>query len=410
MLGKPVADGFRYVGRVGTGFSAENLRKFRKMLDKNIVDKAPLDTSLLERKYRNNAIWVAPELVVEVYFQGRGGNGLLRQPAFKTLREDKTVRDLSEKTSPEKTVSKARQEKAQKAESKRATALPRAVEITHPERRAIPALDVTKQDVADYYSRVSTWLLPEIANRPLSVLRCPDGIDSACFFQKHAGKGWGDHIKSITIKEKNGNAEYLCIEDALGLLELVQMNVLELHPWNTHAGDLKRADRLVFDLDPHATVTWKRMVAAARILRKHLASIGLESFVRTSGGRGLHVVVPLRPTVAWTKVKAFAQAIAVAMSTLLPDEFVAIAGDKNRQGKIFIDWLRNSAGATSVASYSLRARDAGGVAMPLMWTELSKVKSGDAFTISNVPARLQRRRSDPWAGYVQIKQGLPKIE
>ncbi|QBB70616.1 DNA ligase D [Pseudolysobacter antarcticus] len=410
LLGKPAEDGFRYVGRVGTGFSAEKLRELRTMLDKNIVDKAPSDTSLLERKYRNNAVWVSPKLVVEVYFQGRGGNGLLRQPAFKTLREDKTVHDLSEKTSSKKTSAKAQPDKAQKAEPKRATPSTGEIEITHPERKAIPALNVTKQDVADYYSLVSAWLLPEIANRPLSVLRCPDGIHSACFFQKHAGKGWGEHIKSITIKEKNGSAEYLCIDDVLGLLELVQMNVLELHPWNTHARDLKRADRLVFDLDPHASVTWKRMVAAARILRKHLASIGLESFVRTSGGKGLHVVVPLRPTVAWAKVKAFAQAIAVAMSTLQPDEFVAVAGDKNRQGKIFIDWLRNTAGATSVASYSLRARDAGGVAMPLTWDELGKVKSGDAFTIRNVPARLQRRRGDPWAEFERIEQGLPKID
>jgi len=409
LLGKSAADGFCYVGRVGTGFSAEQLRELRKMLDKSIVDEAPADTSLLERKYRNNAIWVRPELVVEVYFQGRGGNGLLRQPAFKTLREDKTVRDLSEKPSRKKAAA-ARDNKAQKAKPPRVTASLHVVEISHPERKAIPALDVTKQDVANYYSEVSTWLLPEIVHRPLSVLRCPDGVGSACFFQKHAGKGWGDHIKSITVEEKDGTAEYLSIDDETGLLELVQMNVLELHPWNTRAGDLKRADRLVFDLDPHATVTWKRMVAAARILRKHLASIGLESFVRTSGGKGLHVVVPLRPTVAWAKVKAFAQAIAVAMSTLQPDEFVAVAGDKNRHGKIFIDWLRNTAGATSVASYSLRARDAGGVAMPLTWDELGKVKSGDAFTIRNVPMRLKRRRLDPWAGFDRIEQGLPKID
>jgi bifunctional non-homologous end joining protein LigD len=164
---------------------------------------------LLERKYRSNSLRVSPELVVEAYFQGRGGNGLLRQPAFETLRGDKTVRDLSEKTSPKKIASKVRQNKAQKAKPRRAATLTQTVEITHSQRQAIPAPDVSKQDVADHYSRVSAWLLPEIANRPLSVLRCPEGVGSVCFFQTHAGKGWSEHIKSITIKQKDGNAEYL---------------------------------------------------------------------------------------------------------------------------------------------------------------------------------------------------------
>jgi bifunctional non-homologous end joining protein LigD len=213
----------------------------------------------------------------------------------------------------------------------------------------------------------------------------------------------------VEIEEKSGSGEYLCIADAAGLLELVQMNVLELHPWGAKSADTEHADRIIFDLDPHSSVAWSRVLAGARDVRKQLDSIGLQSFVRTSGGKGLHVVVPLDPPAPWDLAKQFAHGVAEAMAALRPDEYVSVAGEKNRKGKIFVDWLRNGRGATSVASYSLRARETAGVAMPLSWEELGKVKSGDAFTIENAMQRVKRRKSDPWAAIGKIRQSLPEL-
>lgn len=285
--------------------------------------------------------------------------------------------------------------------------MPLMIALTHAEREVFADLGVTKQGVANYYAHVAQWLLAQVADRPISVLRCPQGIGAACFFQKHAGKGWGKHIKAVTVKDSNGDAEYLRIDDERGLFGLVQMNVIELHPWNTRAKGLDRADRIVFDLDPHPAVAWSRIVAAARKVGKYLQSTGLQSFLRTSGGKGFHVVVPLRPVAPWAQVKAFAQDVAVSLAELHPAEFVAVTGERNREDKIFIDWLRNAAGATSVASYSLRARAEAGVAMPIGWEEIGKVKSGHAFTIANVPGLMQQRRRDPWAELNVVKQRLP---
>ena len=266
---------------------------------------------------------------------------------------------------------------------------------------------MTKGDVAAYYIKVARPLLEQLANRPLSVVRCPDGAAKACFFQKHAGAGWGKQVHGVAIKEKSGRKNYLFVNDAEGLLALVQMNVLEFHPWGAMSADPEHADRIVFDLDPHPTVKWPRVIAAARDLRSQLDSIGLQSFLRTSGGKGFHVVVPLNPPAPWKRVKAFAQAVAQTMAALRPKEYVSVAGEKNREGKIFIDWLRNGRGATSVASYSLRARPTAGVAMPIGWDELARVRSGDAFTIKNAVKKLTARETDPWAFIAKIKQGLP---
>lgn len=283
------------------------------------------------------------------------------------------------------------------------------VAITHPERLVFPDIGITKGDVAVYYRAVAKWLLPEVVDRPLSVVRCPDGAAQPCFFQKHLGKGWGRHVHSIDVKDKTSSDKYFFIDDEQGLLELVQMNVLELHPWGARNNDLDHADRIVFDLDPHASVKWSRVVAGARRLRTHLESIGLRSYVRTSGGKGLHVVVPLNPPAPWADVTAFAHAISSALAKLDPKEFVDVAGEKNRVGKIFVDWLRNSRGATSVASYSLRARPSAGVAMPLAWEALARVKSGDAFTIKNVAKRLAKLSEDPWADIASVEQVLPAV-
>lgn len=284
-----------------------------------------------------------------------------------------------------------------------------SVTITHPHRIVFPQLKLSKQDVADYYRAVAAWILPGIADRPLSLVRCPGGIGKTCFFQKHLAKGAGDHVHGVTIAEKNGVDRYLYIDDAQGLLELVQLNVLEFHPWGARVTDPEHADRIVFDLDPHASVAWARVQAAAESLREQLASIHLESFVRTSGGKGLHVVVPLQPGASWDEVRDFAQSVAEALVALEPKEFVSVAGEKNRKGRIFIDWLRNGRGATSIASYSLRASESAGVAMPLAWADLKRIKSADAINVQNAIDWITKRGKDPWAAMHGMVQKLPRF-
>ncbi len=226
--------------------------------------------------------------------------------------------------------------------------------------------------------------------------------------QKHVKPGIGDHVYPVRIREEGETRDYISVRDEQGLLELVQMNVLEFHPWGAKADDVEHCDRIVFDLDPHPTVEWKRVIAAARDLKEQLESIGLESFVRTSGGKGLHVVVPLDPPCTWDNVRHFTQSVAQAMSALRPKEYVAVAGERNREGRIFIDWLRNGRGATSVGSYSLRARDRAGVAMPLAWSELGRIRSGDQFTFENALERV-KSKPDPWKRIGRVRQSLPDL-
>src|SRR3569623_1990461 len=425
LLAQPRDGRLTYLGRGGTGFGNEQLRALRKQLTPHIVEEAQADIDLMDRKDQKLAIWVQPRLVVEVFYQGIGGQGLLRQVAFKTIRSDKSPSDLGESKKGSKVKTKASAKKvparktaAKKAPAKKSRAAAAVatpgisgaeVVITHPEREVFPGTGFCKGDVADYYNSVSRWLLPEVANRALSVVRCPDGTGQACFFQKHVGRGWGEHVHGVKIKEKNGSDLYLYIRDEAGLIELVQMNVLEFHPWGAKTDDPDHANRVVFDLDPHPSVKWPRMRAAAKEVRAQIESIGLKCFLRTSGGKGLHIVVPLSPPAPWDDVKAFALGVAQAMAELHPKEFVAVAGEKNRQGKIFVDYLRNGRGATSVASYSLRARAAAGVSMPLDWDDLGKLKSGDQFTIKNAAKHIARRGEDPWADIDEVEQSLPDL-
>jgi len=284
-----------------------------------------------------------------------------------------------------------------------------AVTLTHPDRVVFPADGITKLDVAEYYRQVMPWLLAGIGGRPLSVIRCPAGISGECFFQKHLKPGL-KHVGSVSLKEESGSTGvYVYVDDANGAFELVQFNALEFHPWGATAADPARAQYLVFDLDPAPEIAWSRVVAAAIDVRDLLAKAGLKSFVRTTGGKGLHVVVPLRPAVRWDRAKKFAHALADSFAAVRPDEFLAVASKQRRDRRIFIDYLRNTRGATSVASYSLRARPGAPVAMPLRWAELKTLESGDAFNIGNVPARLKRMRGDPWPGYDSLRQNLDGI-
>ncbi len=282
------------------------------------------------------------------------------------------------------------------------------IRLTSPDRVVYGESNLTKLDVANYYLAVMDHLLPEIAGRPLSVIRCPDGTGKPCFFQKHHTAGMKT-VGSVRLKEESGKtANYLMVESAESLMELVQFSALEFHPWGAQAGTPDKADRIVFDLDPGPDVPFAEVKRAAKILRDMMAQIKLVSFLRTSGGKGLHVVVPLKPANDWSLVKRFARAVADAMATSEPQRFVAVSTLKLRPGKIFVDYLRNDRGATSVASYSLRARPGAPVAMPLAWTELSRLSQPDAFNLVNVPAKLKRRKKDPWEGIERIKQNLAR--
>jgi bifunctional non-homologous end joining protein LigD len=268
---------------------------------------------------------------------------------------------------------------------------------------------ITKGEVADYYAAIADWLLPGVAERPLSLLRCPQGTKGECFFQKHHADALGTHVHAIPLKEKQGKDDYLFVKDATGLLELVQMNVLEFHPWGARVDKPERPDAMVFDLDPGPGIAWKQVAAAAREVRDRLRDAGLTSFVRLSGGKGVHVVVPIRRGPSWDEVKDFTGAFAEAMAAHKPLRYVATMSKAKRNDRIFIDWLRNGRGATSVCSWSLRARPGAPVAMPLRWEELGRVEGPAAFDLHKALARAKRLRRDPWKGYADCRQSLPKL-
>lgn len=405
LLARPDADGgWTYVGRVGTGFSDDMLRELGKTLAKGGSKKPTVRIDAVDPTLRG-ALWVPPTAVAEVYYRGIGNKHLLRQPSLKALRVDKApgdLRDSDRKPAPKRGAKAA-------AASKSAAAVASPVVITHPDRVVFPDDGITKQQVVDYYRAVMPWLLPAIADRPTSTIRCPGGIGSPCFFQKHVMAGL-EHVGTAKLKEETGaQAVYLYPRDAAGVIELVQFGAVEFHPWGSHIGSPDIADRVVFDLDPGEDVEWRRVIAAARMVRGFLEELGLVSFVRTTGGKGLHVVVPLNPGADWVTVKSFARGFADTLAQLHPLEFVATASKRFRRGKIYVDYLRNGRGATAVASYSLRSRPGAPVAVPLRWEELGKLKSGNAFDLLTVPKRLARLRKDPWEGINALKQDLEAV-
>jgi bifunctional non-homologous end joining protein LigD len=280
--------------------------------------------------------------------------------------------------------------------------------FTSPDRIVYPDAGITKLQVADYYRAVAAQLLPELVRRPLSVVRCPDGIGE-CFFQKHHASKLGANVRAVPIREKDGGtADYFYVDDIEGVIDLVQMGVVELHPWGAHVDDVDHPDRLIFDLDPGEGVDWKAIITGARDIRARLSAMGLESFVRLSGGKGLHVVLPIRPGADWTQAKAFCETFADAMVEQAPDRYVATASKAKRGGVIFIDWLRNSRGATSVTSWSLRARPQAGVAVPLAWSELGRTRSGHDYPLPRALRRARTLRRDPWDGWAKAtRQKLP---
>jgi bifunctional non-homologous end joining protein LigD len=417
LLGFFVGKQLKYAGRVGTGFNVKLLASLRKDLEPLITTQCPFGT-IPPREKGADVRWVNPKLVAQIQFTGWTTDRVLRHPSFLGLREDKTARavGLPESLQPQEAevMTTAKKPPSKKAGRKRSTPKKDTATVdyplTNPDRILYPALGLTKLQLASYYQQVAQWMLPYLNDRPLSLLRCPEGQAKTCFFQKHAAAGTPDVLRRIGIKEKNGNEIYLIADDLPGLLSLAQMGVLEIHLWGSRSDRIEQPDWLVLDLDPAPDVAWKEVVAAAHLLRDLLGKLNLETFVKVTGGKGVHIVAPLSPRRAdWDAVKLFTQRIAQGLAEQYPDRFIAKMSKAARKGKIFIDYLRNDRGATAIAPYSTRAKGNATVSVPLQWEELTAKMRPDQWTVENVPQRLASLKRDPWEGFFEVKQSLPKL-
>ncbi|MCJ8237306.1 DNA ligase D [Peteryoungia algae] len=401
VMGVNEADGLRHVGRVGTGYSQKVARQVFERLQSLIRDKSPFKDKLtgVERK---DVVFLEPELVAEIEFRGWTGDAHLRHASFRGLREDKAAREVVLETPATTSKSAGSSKETRPAASAKNSgdslrAEGRRIPLTHPDRLYWPEAGVTKEGLADHYALVWPRIAPFIVDRPLALLRCPEGHEKTCFFQKHDWRGMRKEI--ITIRDPKDDEALVGIRDLDGLLSLVQGAALEIHPWGSRAGDLERPDMVNIDLDPGPDVSWERVIAAAFEVRDRFTELGLTGFVKTSGGKGLHVVAPLKPKAQWPEVKAAMKALADGMSADSPADYVSTISKAKRKGKILIDYLRNGRGATAVAPYSTRARAGAPVSMPLSFDELGPAIGPNHFTVENVPARLAALEVDPWEDF-----------
>ncbi len=420
-----------YAGRTGTGFTHKSARELRKRLEKMKI-KSPAYASV-PPEGRKGAIWIRPDLVAEVAFATWTADKLVRQASFKGLREDKKPKEVTielprntEEVEHEAVETTPRASARQNVDSSRAAKTkPRSgakasaknaessepkvstnIRLTHPDKVIDAATRLTKQQLADYYAAIVDHMMPHVENRPLSLVRCPDGIGHPCFFQKHTGKGMPEGIGSISIKDKKGVAEeYVTLASPEGLVGLAQMGVLEIHPWGSRNDSLETPDMLIFDLDPDEAIDWKTLASAAQQVRKLLKKLGLESFVKTTGGKGLHVVAPIVPEHDWTAIKSFARGFAEQIEKSDPDLYLIKMTKAARKGKIFLDYLRNERGATAVTAFSPRARPGVHVALPLSWNDLDEKPEFSVVNYNEWKSRLSR---DPWAKMWDLKQSLSR--
>jgi bifunctional non-homologous end joining protein LigD len=282
------------------------------------------------------------------------------------------------------------------------------VTLSHPDRILFPDQGVTKLALAQYYEAISDWILPHVEDRPLTLVRCPEGYKKECFYQKHATDRIPEAVGRVEIPEDDGTACYMMADSLGALAGLVQMGVLELHTWGAKRDKLERPDRMILDLDPDPAVEWPSVIEGAQLLRTLLGELNLASFVKTTGGKGLHIVVPLQRVHTWDEVKTFSKAVAEHLVRMIPERFLANMSKQKRKGKIYVDYLRNARGATAVAAYSTRAKPEAPVSVPLAWSELSTEIRSDHFTLANVQDRLRLLRRDPWKDYYSAKQRLTR--
>jgi bifunctional non-homologous end joining protein LigD len=358
----------------------------------------------------NVAAWVKPNIIVEVEFTEWTQEGILRHPSFKGLRKDKPAKEIKRETKKVvKGESKVALKKVAKNEKASKESSQEGYGLTHPEKIMFPDSKISKLQIAQFYDSIGKWILPYIINRPLSLLRCPDGQGAQCFFQKHLNKN--DQSSSTLFEDKPSNKDesFIYIKDIKGLLKLVQWGVLEIHPWGATADKPLKPDIIIFDLDPAPDVPWKKVIEAALRVKQELEELGLKSFVKTTGGKGLHVTIPIERRYSWDQVNHFSKVFVDYMVSKYPKDYIGTMSKAKRVGKIFIDYLRNHQGATAVAPYSTRARENAPIATPLAWEELTTKMKPTQFTLKTLPKRLASLKKDPWHDFFKIKQKLPTI-
>jgi bifunctional non-homologous end joining protein LigD len=384
-----------HVGRVGTGYSASMAQDLFKTLKGLRVEKSAFDEKLSSEAARG-VVFVEPRLVAEVEFRAWTADGNLRHAAFRGLREDKVAKDVTRESVPS--------DKSAKAEKPQA----RKVKLTHPDRIYWPDAGVTKEGLADYYAEVWPRIAPFIVDRPLALMRAPEGIEGQMFFQKHGWRGMNKAIGLTDDPNDKTDEKNIVIHDLDGLMALVQSGVLEIHPWGAAAKNLEKPDIIIMDLDPGEGVPWSRVIEGAEEVKRRLEAVGLAAFLKTSGGKGLHVVTPLKPSAGWDAVKDFAKSIADDMAEDEPEAYVSTITKSKRTGKILIDYLRNGRGNTAVAPYSTRARKGAAVSMPIEWDELSDAIGPAYFTVLNALQRLASLKQDPWENFRSAAKPLPQ--
>ena len=381
-----------YAGKVGTGFNQDNMEmlaeKFARLSRETPAAAVP-------RAEARGAHWIEPDLVAEIAFAEFTHDDVLRHASFIGLRSDKKATEVT-REEPVPVDDVAPEEPL--------------VRISNRDRIIFPEAKATKGDLADYYQAIGPLILPWLAHRPVSLVRCPQGRAKHCFFQKHDSGSFGDTVHHVPVREKDGKTEdYLYVEDVAGILSCVQMGTIEFHVWGSRVADIEKPERLIFDLDPDVGLDFGDVKKAARDIGSMLSDIGLVSFPMLSGGKGIHVIVPLRPEAEWPEVKDFAHRFAEALAQAEPDRFVANMAKAKRVGRIFIDYLRNQRGATAVVPYGVRAREQAPVAAPISWEELDSFDKGGAFTIKDVKKLLARASSKALKGWGQAEQRLPDL-
>ncbi|MBV9583915.1 MAG: DNA ligase D [Alphaproteobacteria bacterium] len=454
LLGYYDPDGqLRYAGKVGTGFNSKKLSELKPRLDE--IEQSKPSVTLPKGVSKKGVHWTKPRLVGEVQYGVWTADKILRHPSFQGLREDKSPEEVvydpeklgkppaAGRPAPARQPGPARNGRAGRATPKakakpgtdqgrsrgsakakpqvssperKASIVPArdgsiefaGVRLTHPDRVLYPDQGITKLALAEYYEAIADWALPHLANRPLSLVRCPEGQGKECFYQKHATPAVPKVVGRVEIPEGagTGTGTYTYIKDLAGLIAMVQMGVLEIHPWGSTVKKLETPDIVTFDFDPDIGLPWERVTEAALEMRQALLGIGLQSFAKTTGGKGLHVVVPLTPKLDWEAIKEFAKWVAEKFVTTYPDRFTSNMAKRARTGRIFIDYLRNGRGATAIGAYSARSRPGAPVATPLFWDEVEKGVKPDGFTVATVPDRLKKLKSDPWAEIGKVRQTI----
>lgn len=361
LLGVYDGNKLRYVGKVGTGFNQQNIASLVKKLTPLLRKKTPFNINSPTAK---GIHWIQPELAAEIQFSEWTNDQILRVPVFQGLREDKPAEEIH--------VEKIKD-----------------ADLTHPDKLLYQKEEISKQDVADYYDQVGKYLLPHCRNRPLTLFRCPNGTEEPCFYQRHPKAG----------------EEYFLVDSAKDIKELVQISTIELHGWNCRLPKIDSPDQVVLDLDPGPGILWKQIVQCALDIKKALENRSLECFVKLSGGKGVHIHIPLKPIHTWDEVSEFAKDLALEM-TAFNSLYISEMTKSRRAKKIYVDYLRNNRGSTAVVPYSLRAKETSAVAMPVAWDELKKFKSGGDFTLKKALERIHGKYQDPWKGYDKVSQSL----